>query len=49
MIQPFAANHVTLAGVPDDVLADSVLAEYGLSKKDAKWLTKTSLAKCHWA
>lgn len=35
-------------GVTDDVLADSVLAGYGLSQKDAKWLVKTSLKKCNW-
>ena len=44
-----SARNLAPYGVTDDVLADSVLAEYGLSKKDAKWLTKTSLAKCHWA
>jgi hypothetical protein len=43
-----SARNLAPYGVTDDDLADSVLAGYGLSKKDAKWLIKTSLAKCHW-
>jgi len=43
-----SARNLAPYGVTDDDLAGYVLAGYGLSKKDAKWLIKTSLQKCHW-
>ena len=44
-----SARNLAPYGVTEDYLASLYQGGmYGLSKKDAKWLIKTSLQKCHW-
>jgi len=45
-----SARNMDQYGITEDYLASLYQGGpmYGLSKKDAKWLIKTSLPKCHW-